>query len=67
MHSIAGIYAQFSSDKYVVDESARYAKVEVTVSGHRSSPISVNVRIFVSDKFDPRAGKDHNDYKMHIP
>ena len=62
MYSIAGIYAQFSHDKYVVYESAGYAKVEVTVSGHRSFPISVNVRIFVSDKFEPRAGKDHNNY-----
>lgn len=35
----------------------------MTVTGYRTIPISVNVKIFVSDKYEPRAGKDHD---LHI-
>ena len=43
----------------MVDETAGYALLKVTVSGHRTFAISVNAKIFVSSKFKPRAGK-HN-------
>ena len=40
----------------MVDESAGYAILKVTVDGFRTSPISVNVKIFVSSVFHPKAG-----------
>ena len=51
-----GIYAQFSQQQYVVDESADYALLKVTVSGHRTFPISVDAKTFVSSRFQPKAG-----------
>lgn len=57
---IADIYVQFSQEQYMVDESAGYAILKVTVNGYRASPISLNVKIFVSNKFQPKAGKYHN-------
>lgn len=51
-----GIYARFSQERYVVDESAGYVTLRVTVSGHRVSAISINVKVFVSSKFQPKAG-----------
>ena len=53
---------QFSQKNYVVDESAGYVVLKVTVSGYRDIPISVNVKIFVSSKFQPAAGKYHINY-----
>ena len=55
-----GIYAQFSQERYVVDESAGYVTLRVTVSGYRVSAISVNVKVFVSSEFQPKAGNYHN-------
>ena len=52
----AGIYAQFSQQRYIVDESAGYVTLKVTVSGYRVSAISVNVKVFVSSEFRPKAG-----------
>ena len=40
----------------MVDESAGYVTLRVTVSGRRVSAISVNVKVFVSSKFQPKAG-----------
>ena len=40
----------------MVDESADYTILKVTVDGFRTSPISVNVKIFVSSVFQPEAG-----------
>jgi len=53
----AGISAQFSQEEYMVDESAGHVILKVTVNGHRSFPISVNLKVFTSSKFQPRAGK----------
>ena len=52
----ADIYVQFSQKLYVVDESAGYATVKVMVNGFRALPISVKVKIFVSNKFQPKTG-----------
>ena len=51
-----GISAQFSQQQYMVDESADYALLKVTVSGYRRFAISVDVKIFVSSRFQPKAG-----------
>ena len=59
VYSTVGIYVQFSQKTYVVDESAGYAVLKVTVSGYRKIPISVNVKIFVSSEFQPAPGKYH--------
>ena len=40
----------------MVDESADYALLKVTVSGHRTFPISMDAKIFVSSRFQPKAG-----------
>ena len=40
----------------MVDESADHVPLRVTVSGRRTSAISVNIKIFVSSKFQPKAG-----------
>jgi len=55
--AFTGIYAQFSQKQYTVDESASHAILKVTVSGYRSYAISVNYKIFVSSKFQSKAGK----------
>ena len=55
-HCTADIYVQFSQELYVVDESASYAILKVTVNGLRASSISVNVKVFVSNEFQPKAG-----------
>ena len=56
---IAGIYVQFSQNQYVAVESDGHAILKVTLNAnyHRHFPISVNLKIFVSSKFRPRAGK----------
>ena len=51
-----GICVQFSQGQYTFDESAGYALLKVTVSGHRTFPVSVNVKVFVSSNFQPKAG-----------
>ena len=56
---------QFSQKNYVVDESAGYAALRVTVSGSRVSAISVNVKVFVSSGFQPKAGKFTNEQTTH--
>ena len=56
VHFIVGIYVRFSQDKYIVDESAGYVTLKVIVS-KKTIPISVNVKIFVSSKFQPKAGE----------
>ena len=56
MYKITGIYVRFSQKTYTADESDGYALIAVTVSGRRSSPISVNVIIFVSSTLKPKAG-----------
>ena len=53
---ITDIYVQFSKELYRVDESAGYAILKVTVNGFRTSPISVKVKIFVSNEIQPKAG-----------
>ena len=40
----------------MVDESAGYATVKVMVNGFRALPISVEVKIFLSNKFQPKTG-----------
>ena len=50
----------------MVDESADYALLRVTVSGHRTFAITVNAKIFVSSKFQPRAGKHNICIHMHV-
>ena len=49
----------------MVDESADYLPLRVTVSGRRTSAISVNVTVFVSSKFQPKAGTYAYTY-VHI-
>ena len=51
-----GICVQFSQGQYTFDESAGYALLKVTVSGHRTSPMSVNAKVFVSSSFQPKEG-----------
>ena len=51
-----GICVQFSQGQYTFDESAGYALLKVTVSGHRTYPVSVNAKVFVSSSFQPKAG-----------
>ena len=55
-HCTSDIYVQFSQGLYIVDESASYAILKVTVNGFRAFPISVNVKIFVSTEVQPKAG-----------
>ena len=40
----------------MVDESASYATVKVMVNGFRALPISVKVKVFVLNKFQPKTG-----------
>ena len=51
-----GIIAQFSEQQYMVDESDGYALLKVTVSGYRTFAISVDAKIFLSSRFQPKAG-----------
>ena len=51
-----GIFAQFSEQQYMVDESDGYALLKVTVSGYRTFAISVDAEIFLSSRFQPKAG-----------
>ena len=55
---ISGIFAQFSQNQYTAHEADGYATFTVTLSGnkHRKFPISVYLGVYVSDKFQPKAG-----------
>ena len=61
-----GICVQFSQGQYTFDESAGYALLKVTVSGHRTSPVSVNAKVFVSSSFQPKAGTDINIIIVYV-
>ena len=55
---IVGILAQFSQNQYMAKESDGYAAVTITLNAnyHRRYKISVYLRVFLSYKFQPRAG-----------
>ena len=55
-HCTADVYVQLSQELYMVDESDSYAIVKVMVNGFRALPISVEVKIFLSNKFQPKTG-----------
>ena len=53
-----GILVQFSHNQYMANESDGYATVTITLNANysRRSATSVYLRIFLSSKFQPRAG-----------
>ena len=55
---IVGILAQFSQNQYMANESDGYAAVTITLNANydRRYKISVYLRVFLSYKFQPRAG-----------
>ena len=61
---ISGIFAQFSQNQYIAHEADGYVTFTVTLSGnkHRKFPISVYLGVYVSSKFQPRAGKYNYTY-----
>ena len=61
-----GILAQFSQSQYMANESDGYVTVTITLNTNynRRSDISVYLRIFLSNKFQPRAGSYLAKYKL---
>ena len=61
-----GIFVQFSQNQYMASESDGYATVTITLNANynRSSDISVYLRIFLSSKFQPRAGSYLAKYEL---
>ena len=58
LNHISGIYVRFSQKLYIANEADGYVMFTVTLAGnkHRKFRISVNLRVYVSDKFLPKAG-----------
>ena len=66
IYAFIGICVQFSQGQYTFDESAGYALLKVTVSGHRTYPVSVNAKVFVLSSFQPKAGTYINIIIVYI-
>ena len=66
MYIFLGILAQFSQSQYMANESDGYATVTITLNANynRSSVISIYLRIFLSSKFQPRAGSYLVKYEL---
>jgi len=56
---LVGACARFSQKYYTVDESAGHAILKVAVSGYRTFPFLLSYKVFVSSRFQPKAGKYH--------